>query len=582
MQTSPPIHPQGIRANVLLSSVFGPYARNDEFGSRLINPMELYHNQVTRVQGAFSLRMFHRSFGLMMIQTNIDAPCTLLDFPSLERFVHEIRRQPYDIVGISSIIPNLYKVKKMCELTRKYLPKATIVIGGHVANKNNLHEIIDADHIVKGDGIQWFRTFVGQDKKAPIKHPQAYSAFGSRIVGLSLKDKPGKTAAMLLPSAGCPVGCNFCSTSALFGGKGKFVNFYETGEELFSVMCQLEATLKVRSFFTMDENFLLHRKRALGLLDLIKKHNKSWSLMVFSSARVLKSYSIEQLVELGISWVWMGLEGEHGRYAKLNQVDTKGLVKVLQAHGIRVLGSSIIGLEDHTPKNIERVIDYAVSHDTDFHQFMLYTPLPGTPLYEHHVNNGTLLDESAFSVADAHGQYRFNYRHQHIRKGQEEQFIIDAFKRDLDINGPSLARLIRTILKGWLRYKDHDDERIRDRFDWEVKPLRSTYAAAVWAMKKRFKKNRHMYEKINTLLNDLYTAFGWKTKLIAPILGRYAYIKIQQEEKRLANGWVYEPGSFCEKNAAALALEANDAIAVTSSTSKTRCISRSPLPLHGH
>ena len=582
MNIAPPVHPQGTRARILLSSVFGPYARNDEYGSRQINPMELYQNQVTRVQGAFSLRMFHRSFGLMMIQANVDAPCTLLDFPSLKRFVHEIQNQSYDIVGIGSIIPNLYKVKKMCELIRKYLPQATIVIGGHVANKNDLNEIIDADHIVRGDGIQWFKTFLGQDKKAPVKHPQAYSAFGSRIVGIALKDKPGKTAAMLLPSAGCPVGCNFCSTSALFGGKGKFINFYETGDELFSVMCQLEDALKVRSFFTMDENFLLHRKRALRLLDLMKKHNKSWSLMVFSSALVLKSYTIEQLVELGVSWVWMGLEGEHNRYSKLNNVNTKHLVKVLQSHGIRVLGSSIIGLENHTPQNIDRVIDYAVGHDTDFHQFMLYTPLPGTPLYEQHVNNGTLLDESTFPITDAHGQYRFNYRHQHIYKGQEEQFIIDAFKRDFEVNGPSLARLIRTILKGWQRYKHHTDQRIRDRLDWEVEPLRTSYAGAVWAMKKWYKKNRKMSEKMSSLLHDLYEAFGWKTKLIAPLLGRYAFIKIKQEEKRLANGWVYEPSSFYEKNAAAIALEAADSINVKPSSATLKCTPCEPLPFHSH
>ena len=83
------VHPKGNRTRILLSSVFGPYAQNDEYGSRALNPMELYQNQVTRTQGGFSLRMFHRSFGLMMLQENIDAPCTLLDFPSLERFVRK-------------------------------------------------------------------------------------------------------------------------------------------------------------------------------------------------------------------------------------------------------------------------------------------------------------------------------------------------------------------------------------------------------------------------------------------------------------------------------------------------------------
>jgi hypothetical protein len=59
-----PVHPLGSQAKVLLLSVFGPYALDDQYGSRTINPMELYHNQVTRVQHAFSLRMFNRSWGL--------------------------------------------------------------------------------------------------------------------------------------------------------------------------------------------------------------------------------------------------------------------------------------------------------------------------------------------------------------------------------------------------------------------------------------------------------------------------------------------------------------------------------------
>ena len=111
-------HPLGIRARILLTSVFGPYARADEYGSRAINPMELYHNQVTRVQGPFSLRMFHRSWGLLLLQANVSAPCVLLDFPNPDRFVEEIRERRYDIVGIGSITTNLLKVRRMCELLR--------------------------------------------------------------------------------------------------------------------------------------------------------------------------------------------------------------------------------------------------------------------------------------------------------------------------------------------------------------------------------------------------------------------------------------------------------------------------------
>lgn len=551
MTRNEPVHPRGNQPRILLSSVFGPYGQDDEYGSRTLNPMELYQNQVTRVQGGFSLRMFHRSFGLMMIQANIDAPSTLLDFPSLDRFTEEIRRNDYDIVGISAIIPNVGKVKKMCELIRQHQPGAMIVVGGHIANKDNIHEIIDADHIVKGDGIRWFRRHLGQDENAAIRHPAVLSGFGGRMMGINLGNRRGGTAAILIPSVGCPVGCNFCSTSALYGGKGNFINFYETGDELFTVMCQIEEKLKVRSFFTLDENFLLHKKRALRLLELMEQNQKSWSLYVFSSARVLKSYSMEQLVRLGISFVWMGLEGESSQYQKLREVDTHSLVGLLQSHGIRVLGSSIIGMENHTPENINGVIDYAISHDTVFHQFMLYMPSPGTPLYEQHRSEGTLFPEAEFPAADAHGQYRFNYRHRHIQNGQEEQYLLNAFHRDFDVNGPSLTRIIRVMLNGWQRYKDHPDPCVRKRFAWEVFPLRSSYAGAVWATRKWYRKNERLAGKMNALLQDIYATFGWKTRMIAPLIGRYAYWMLRKEEERLGRGWVQEPVSFYEKNATA-------------------------------
>lgn len=554
MVNSHPVHHLGTRAQVLLTSVFGPYAQDDEYGSSTINPMELYHNQVTRVQGVFSLRMFHRSFGLLMIKENIEAPCTLLDFPDLERFIDTIRSNQYNIIGISSIIPNVNKVKKMCELIRTYQPGATIVVGGHISNMDGIDDIIETDHIVRGDGIEWFRKYLGQDMSKPVKHPAVASAFGARILGQNLSDKPGDTAAIVVPSVGCPMGCNFCSTSALFGGKGKFKNFFESGEELYGVMADLEEKLKVSSFFILDENFLLHQKRALSLLEQMKERKKSWALYVFSSAKVLRSYTMDQLVELGISWVWMGLEGKQSQYAKLAGIETRSLIKDLQDHGIRVLGSSIIGLEEHTPENIDQVIDYAVSHATDFHQFMLYTANQGTPLYAELKENGALLPPEEFKISDSHGQFRFNHRHPYIPAGAEENILVKAFERDFKVNGPSLSRLIRTILKGWQRYQSHPDNRIRNRYLIDVKPLRTMYAGAVWAMKKWYRHDKILHQQISDILKDIHTTLGWQPRLVAPVAGRYIYWTMKREEKRVAAGWTIEPKTFFEKNQAALAL----------------------------
>ena len=42
---------------------------------------------------------------------------------------------------------------------------------------------------------------------------------------------------------------------------------------------------------------------------------------MFSSANVLQKYTMEQLVALGVTWVWLGLEGKGSQYTKLAGTD---------------------------------------------------------------------------------------------------------------------------------------------------------------------------------------------------------------------------------------------------------------------
>ena len=539
-------HVKGTNARVLLSSVFGPYAHDDEFGSRAINPMELYHNQVTREQGSFSLRMFHRSWGLMMIQQNISAPSTLLDFPTLDGFERELRSSDYDIVGISGIIPNFGKVREMCRRVRKLSPKSTIVVGGHVAAIPQLDKLIDADIVVRGEGICWMRRYLGEDPSAPIIHPEIFSGFGFRILGMRVPDSARDTAATIIPSVGCPMGCNFCTTSSFFGGKGKSFQFYKTGDELFEVMENMERAMGVSSFFMMDENFLLSRPRAMQLLERMRQAGKSWSLYVFSSVNAIRLYTMEELVQLGVSWIWLGLESPHSSYAKLRNSDTHALAAEMRQHGIKLLGSTIVGLEHHTPENIRQEIEYAVAHGTDFHQFMLYTPVPGTPLYEQMQQEGRMLD--GIDLADIHGQYKFNFQHAAISRDESKRLLDWAFRFDFERNGPSLFRICDTIFQGWKRYRDFPDARVRQRMANEAVKLRTTYDAALWAMERRLRKtNSEIAVRIRELRREIESEFGTATRLARAVAGPVLLWTSKREDRQLARGKTYEPQTFVDR-----------------------------------
>jgi len=295
----------------------------------------------------------------------------------------------------------------------------------------------------------------------------------------------------------------------------------------------------------MDENFLLHRRRALELLELMKQNAKSWALYVFSSANAIGKYSMRELVELGVSWLWMGLESEHSSYKKLEGSDTVKLTRELREHGIKLLGSTIVGLEHHTPENIREEIEHAITHQTDFHQFMLYTPVPGTPLFHEMTAQGRMLD---VDLADIHGQYKFNFEHAAIAREESKTFLDWAFWRDFELNGPSLYRICQTTLQGWRRYKNDPDARVRARFEWEVQQLRKSYSAALWAMERRLAKtNSEISERVRTLRREVEAEFGSFTKWFARALGPVMVWTSRHEQKRLERGKTYEPPLIVER-----------------------------------
>jgi len=482
----------------------------------------------------------------MMIQENISAPSTLLDFPTRERFVEELEAHDYDIVGISGIVMNVGKVREMCRLVREHAPKSVVVVGGHVAAIPEIEQMIDADHIVRGEGVRWMREFLGEAVDAPIIHPMIRSSFGFRLMGLKTPAGGGDPAATIIPSVGCPMGCNFCTTSAFFGGKGRFVNFYETGKQLFDVMCKAEEQLKVRTFFMMDENFLLYKRRALELLDHMKTHGKAWSMYVFSSANVLRKYTMRQLVELGLTWVWMGFESAQSGYRKLRDSDTVALTRELQSHGIRVQGSTIVGMEHHTPANIRSEIEHAVAHDADCHQFMLYTPLPGTALYAQMQKEGRMLD--GIDLADIHGQDKFNFRHEHITRDDSKSWLDFAFQHDYEVNGPSLYRMMRTMYEGWRRYAQDSDARVRARFASDAQSLKRGYGAALWAMERYLRRsNRAVAERIAELRKQIENEFGVSCRIIDRTAGPLLLWSAQREGFAYPQGRPLEPKTFIDR-----------------------------------
>jgi hypothetical protein len=424
---------------VLLSSVFGPYGVDDAYG-RASSRMELFHNQVTREQGVFSIRFFHESFGLHFLAENVTPPTTVLDFPTEARFVEELRRG-YDLVGISFIVANFAKAKRMAELVRRHSPHARIMLGGHGVLLPEVSEQIPHDHLCVGEGVRWLRGLLGEDPEPPIRHPIRLASFGGRVLGVPAQDRTGH----ITPGLGCPTGCRFCSTSHFFGRQ--YIPYLATGKEMFDQCVAIEQALDVRKFYVMDENFLREPERARELLALMEKHGKAYRFSLFSSAENITKVGVDFLARLGVVVLWVGVESKFEIYDKTRGVDFKTLIRELRAHGISVLASAILFLDEHDRDTIWEDIRFTVGLEPDLIQFMHLGPVPNTPLYRGMKATGRLMEDVPYP--DWHGQDRIWFRHPHFETAETSGLLAAAFRYDYDTLGPSLIRMCDTYVRGY-------------------------------------------------------------------------------------------------------------------------------------
>jgi hypothetical protein len=80
------------------------------------------------------------------------------------------------------------------------------------------------------------------------------------------------------------------------------------------------------------------------------------------------------------------------------------------------------------------------------------------------------------------------------------------------VNGPSVARIARTLLRGFLALKDHPDPRVRARIACETKGLATAYAGALWASEKWFARaNPGLAARLRETrlgIDNIYAVYG--------------------------------------------------------------------------
>jgi len=422
------------KTRLLLTSVCKPYGVDDGCAQAAGMQMELLNNQVTRGQGVHSPRTAGTvSYGLYLIARNISVPSVVLDVPEWTEFVRELENG-YTHVGIAFIIPNVLKVHRMATYIREHHPDVKIILGGAGTVLPNVENLVPHDEICSGEGVEWMRRYLGDDPNDEVEGAAVTGVVDWYYYGYRV----GETSSQVFPGVGCKNACNFCHTTHFF--KTRYTSFLPTGTAVFEV-CDAEARAHgVISFSLVDENFLKDRQRAIKLLAAMEAHGKSYEFSIFSSAETIVDVGIDFLVRLGVTFIWLGLEGKNSPYGKVRDVDLKALVRELRDHGIRILGSVILFQEHHDEERIQEDIDWAIDIAPDFLQFMPLCVIPGTALHKQFARDRRLIEgfpPQRMTAADG-----IWFQHPHFDSSETDDRTNAAFHQNYLENGPSSLRSI--------------------------------------------------------------------------------------------------------------------------------------------
>ena len=453
--------------NVLLTSICRPLGVR--YGDARSVGYELLYCQVTRAQGIFSPRSHHVHFALEYVAENLEAPTTVLQYPSEKEFVRELGRG-YDIVGVSFLVATFHRLKKVVALIRKHSPRSQIVLGGYgtVLSDDLLRPL--GDHICREEGVAFMRRLLGEPEiPMPYRHPMIVNPF--RIFGLKVSQ-----TGVVLGGLGCSNGCDFCCTSHFF--KKKHIRLLPTGADIYRVIERYHEIAPGMSIIIIDEDFLLNRKRAMEFRDCVVRGGKPLSIFAFASIRAISQYQVGEILEMGIDGVWIGYEGTRSGYAKQSGRPVEEVFREFREHGIKILASMIVGFPYQTPEIIEEELTGLLALKPALAQFMIYGPSPGTPFFERVMREGLLHPDVAADpelfCRKGSGFYAL-VKHPTMEPGEIEAAQERCFEEDFRRLGPSIYRSLETWLLGYQKLKDSPSRHLRLKVECLAREIRQAY-----------------------------------------------------------------------------------------------------------
>lgn len=468
-------------------------------------------HQLTWAQDIFRVedQMFH--WGLDLIAANLNAPVTVLHYPTLHEFRSELKKG-YDYIGLSFNLSTLHKIKKMVQSIREFSPGSKIILGGYgtVLSDSVLSGL--ADYICREEGVTFMRRLLQEKEKAFVN---PHFVIERNIFSLKVS-----LIGVIFNAVGCPNGCEFCCTSHFY--KRRKVYFNSTAQELLEKILSLRRKNPyIESAIIFDDDFLVDETRARNFHSEVTACKETIDIMIFASIRSISRFSAGEIAQMGVTKIWIGYEGQKCGYEKQQGKPFKQVVDELREYGIAVTASIMIGFDYQDEHIIREELQDLISCGPSSTQIILVTPCVGTPLWDK-LNKCSRIRAKVKEDYRFHDGFNLLFDHPKIESGRIEQLQKDLYRHEYRRLGPSIFRVIYTCYLGYKNLKDDADHSMRKRalyFKNKVKKALALYKLGIMfapgkEVKRRLQKE---YEIICQDLGRPYLA-EYATLILLPLV----------------------------------------------------------------
>jgi len=287
-----------------------------------------------------------------------------------------------------------------------FLPEESLQYADYVVRGEGEETIVElVEHLENGKPLDTIKglTFRADDKI--VHNPErelAKNLNNAPIPDFNLVYNWNRQVVPVATSRGCPFACRFCSVIQMFGRQYRHKTIDRIMEEI-----RIAASYKPRHMFFIDDNFAANKKRTKELLRamIANKVKIQWSAQVRTD--IAKDRELLKLMEeAGCFSVYIGFESINPKTLSLYNKgqgleDIENAITLVKKHNINIHGMFVLGSDTDDIQTIRNTQKFASKLNIDSIQFMMLTPLPGTPVFDELKEQGRLL-HTDWNKYDAH------------------------------------------------------------------------------------------------------------------------------------------------------------------------------------